>query len=45
MLIWKHFVNLMIKQGGEGMCKVIAIANQKGGVNQSFWEVGKADNC
>ena len=35
MLISKHFVNLMIKQGGEGMCKVIAIANQKGGVGKT----------
>lgn len=35
MLIWKHFVNLTIEQGGEGMCKVIAIANQKGGVGKT----------
>lgn len=35
MLISKHFVNLTIEQGGEGMCKVIAIANQKGGVGKT----------
>lgn len=35
MLIWKHFVNLTIEQGGEDMCKVIAIANQKGGVGKT----------
>lgn len=35
MLISKHFVNLTIEQGGEDMCKVIAIANQKGGVGKT----------